>query len=68
MPFTLNLSGTTQVDDSIVLAYDQQFIVAAAQEQVMDQFVTWQLRGVRYLGIKSAYSGWINMIKRIPAI
>jgi N4-gp56 family major capsid protein len=42
MPFTTNLSGTTQVDDSIILAYDQQFIVAAAQEQVMDQFASYK--------------------------
>jgi N4-gp56 family major capsid protein len=42
MPFTLNLSGTSQVDDSIILAFDQQFIVAAAQEQVMDQFASYK--------------------------
>jgi len=42
MPFTTNLSGTAQVDDSIILAYDQQFIVAQAQDQIMDQFVTYK--------------------------
>jgi N4-gp56 family major capsid protein len=49
MPFTLNLSGTSQVDDSIILAYDQQFIVAAAQMQVMDQFVSYK----KSIGAKS---------------
>ena len=42
MPFTTNLSGTAQVDDSIRIEYDQQFIIAAAQEQVMDQFVSYK--------------------------
>jgi N4-gp56 family major capsid protein len=42
MPFTTNLSGTAQVDDSIILAYDKQFIVASAQDQIMDQFVTYK--------------------------
>ena len=37
MAFTLNLSGTTQVDDSIVQAYDASFLVAATQLNVMDQ-------------------------------
>lgn len=39
MPFTVNLSGTAQVDDSIILAFDQGFIVGAGQEQILDQFV-----------------------------
>lgn len=42
MPFTTNLSGTAQVDNSIITAFDQQFIVAAAQEQIMDQFVSYK--------------------------
>lgn len=37
--FTLNLTGTAQVDNSIVLAYDQGFIVAAGQAAILDQFV-----------------------------
>lgn len=37
MAFTLNLSGTTQVDDSIIQAYDASFLVAATQLNVMDQ-------------------------------
>lgn len=41
MAFTLNLSGTTQVDDSLVLAFDQSFITAAGQADVMDQFVQY---------------------------
>lgn len=42
MAFTLNLSGTTQVDDSLVKAYDQSFLIAAAQGDVMDQFATYR--------------------------
>lgn len=42
MPFTTNLSGVTQLDNSIVEAFDQQFIIAAAQEAVMDQFVSYK--------------------------
>lgn len=42
MPFTTNLSGTTQLDNSLVLAFDQQFIIAAAQEGVMEQFVSYK--------------------------
>lgn len=49
MPFTTNLSGTAQLDDSIILAYDQQFIVASAQEQIMDQFVSYKAQ----IGAKS---------------
>lgn len=49
MPFTTNLSGTTEVDDSIILEYDQQFIIASEQEQIMDQFVSYK----RQIGAKS---------------
>jgi N4-gp56 family major capsid protein len=42
MPFTTNMTGTTQVDDSLIVEFDQQFIIAAAQEQVMEQFVTYK--------------------------
>ena len=42
MAFTTNLSGTTQVDDSIILAYDQSFLVAQDQNNVMDQFVQYK--------------------------
>lgn len=42
MAFTLNLSGTAQVDDSIVKAYDQSFLIASAQENVMDQLVSYR--------------------------
>lgn len=40
MPFTTNLSGVTEVDDSIILAYDQAYLVACGQDNVMDQFVS----------------------------
>ena len=49
MAFTLNMSTTSSVDNSIILAYDQQFIVAAAQEQIMDQFVSYK----KLIGAKS---------------
>jgi len=42
MPFTTNLSGTTQVDDSIVLAYDQSFIVAVGQNENLSQVATYK--------------------------
>ena len=40
--FTTNLSGTTQLDDSLVLAFAQSYLVSVGQNNVMDQFV--QLR------------------------
>lgn len=42
MAFTLNMSGTTEVDDSIVKAFDKQFLIAAGQEEVMDQLATYK--------------------------
>ena len=42
MAFTLNLSGTTQVDDSIIQAYDAAFLIASAQGNVMDQVASVQ--------------------------
>jgi len=42
MPFTLNMTGTAQVDDSLILAFDQGFAVAASQRQILDQFVTYR--------------------------
>jgi len=49
MAFTTNLSGVTQVDDSVILAYDQAYLVAVGQDNVMDQFVTHK----RDVGAKS---------------
>jgi N4-gp56 family major capsid protein len=49
MAFTTNLSGTAQVDDSIKLEFDAQFIIASGQEQVMDQFVSYK----KQIGAKS---------------
>lgn len=43
MAFTLNITDTTAVDSSIVLAYDQSFIVATGQNQVLDQFAEWKV-------------------------
>lgn len=40
--FTTVLTTTADVDASIILEFDKQFIVAAAQEQVMDQFVSYK--------------------------
>ena len=37
MPFVANMSGTTQLDDSAVLAFEQSFLIANGQNNVMDQ-------------------------------
>lgn len=42
MPYTLNMTGTAQVDNSIILAFDQSFIVAAGQAANLDGFVTYR--------------------------
>lgn len=42
MPFTTVMSTVSDVDDSIVQEFDQQFIIASADEGVMDQFVSYQ--------------------------
>jgi N4-gp56 family major capsid protein len=42
MPFTTNLSGTAQLDDSLVQAFDQQFIIAASEQDVMSQLATYK--------------------------
>ena len=42
MAFTLNMTAVANVDDSIVKAYDQQFIISSAQQMVMDQMATYR--------------------------
>ena len=42
MPFITNMSGVSDVDDSIILAYDQSYIIAHDQNNVMDQFVQYK--------------------------
>lgn len=42
MPFTTNLTGVAQVDDSLITAYDQSFLIAHDQTNVMDQFVQYK--------------------------
>lgn len=37
MPFVANLSGTAELDQSTVLAFEQSFLVATGQNNVMDQ-------------------------------
>lgn len=37
MPFVANMSGTTQLDDSLTLAFEQSFLIANGQNNVMDQ-------------------------------
>jgi N4-gp56 family major capsid protein len=37
MPFVANMTGTTELDSSIVLAFEQSFLVANGQNNVMDQ-------------------------------
>ncbi|MEJ7929852.1 hypothetical protein WG922_07700 [Ramlibacter sp. AN1015] len=49
MPFTTNLTGTAQVDSSILLAYDRGIIVAAGQAQIMEPFVSTKVE----IGAKS---------------
>lgn len=39
MPFTTNLTGTTEVDSSTVLAYEQGVLVASGQAQILEPFV-----------------------------
>lgn len=38
--FTTNLSGVTELDDSIILAFAQSYLIAQGQNNVMDQFAT----------------------------
>jgi N4-gp56 family major capsid protein len=49
MPFTLNLSGTTEVDDSIRDEFDTEFRLALAEQGVAAQFATLK----RDIGAKS---------------
>jgi len=42
MPFTTNLTGVSDVDASVILAYDASYIVAVGQNNVMDQFVQYK--------------------------
>lgn len=42
MAFTTNMSAVAQLDDSIVLEYEKQFIIAAADMGIMDQFATYK--------------------------
>ena len=49
MPFTLNMTDASSVDDSIIKEFDQQFIVAAAEQGVMNQFVSYR----RQIGAES---------------
>lgn len=49
MAFTTNMSDTTALDSSIILAFDQSFIVANGQNNVMDQFVEYKAQ----IGAKS---------------
>lgn len=41
--FTTTMTTTSTIDDSIVLAYDQQFLIAVGQENVMDSLVQHQV-------------------------
>lgn len=49
MPFTTVMTGVSDVDNSIILAYEQAFLVAAGQEQNLDQLATYK----RSIGAKS---------------
>jgi len=47
--FTTVMTDSAAVDDSIILEYDQQFLVANEQEHVVDQFVSYK----RQIGAKT---------------
>lgn len=49
MPFTVNMTGSAQVDDSIKTDYETDFIVEYAQQNVVDNFVEYN----RMIGAKS---------------
>lgn len=40
MAFTTNMTAVAQLDDSLVLDFDTQFLIASAQQGVMEQFAT----------------------------
>lgn len=42
MAFTANMSGTVAVADSVIQEFDQQFLIAAADEGIMEQFITYK--------------------------
>lgn len=47
--FTTGMTSIANVDDSIVQEFDQQFLIANAQEQIMDQFASYK----KSIGAKS---------------
>lgn len=49
MPFTTNMTGSAELDNSILEEMDAQFLVANAEQGVMDQFVSLR----RDIGAKS---------------
>lgn len=42
MPFTVQLSGSTELNDSLIQAFDQNFIVAYGQNNVMNALVQYK--------------------------
>ncbi len=65
MPFTTNLSGTAELDNSLVEAFDQQFLIASAQEAIMDQFVSYK----QEIGAKSiALTKYANLALATTAL
>jgi len=49
MPFTVNMTGTAQVDDSVKTDFETDFIIEYEQTNVMDEFVEFN----RMIGAKS---------------
>lgn len=49
MAFTTNMTAVANVDDSIILEFDQQFIIAQEDEGVMEQFISYR----KNIGAKS---------------
>lgn len=42
MPFVANMSGSTELDNSAVLAFEQAFLLSAGQDNVMDQLAQFR--------------------------
>ena len=42
MAYVASMTGTVEVDDSILQAYDRAYLLAVGQDNVLDQFVTYR--------------------------
>ena len=60
MAFTTALSGTAELDNSVIQAYDQSFIIAREQEAVLDQFVQYR-QDIGAVSIKVTKYGQLDL-------